>query len=79
VFLLVQAYLMALTVSGVADIQKVYRKELVSSDDILKPFKDNKISLEEYEAQYINLISHCNLANVLSPEEVDQVCFFMRV
>lgn len=52
-----------------------YRKELAPSDDILKPFKDNKISWDEYEVQYIDLIHHRNIANILLPEEVQNACF----
>lgn len=52
-----------------------YREELAPSDDILKPFKGNKISWDEYEVQYINLIKHRNLAKILSPEEVNEACF----
>lgn len=59
----------------IASIDYEYRKELAPSDDILKPFKDSKISWDEYEVQYIDLIHHRNIANVLSPGEVDQACF----
>jgi uncharacterized protein YeaO (DUF488 family) len=59
----------------IGGIDYEYRQELAPSDDILKPFKDNKISWDEYEAQYIDLINHRNIANVLQPDEVDQVCF----
>jgi uncharacterized protein (DUF488 family) len=59
----------------IAGIDYEYRKELAPSDDILKPFKDNKISWDEYEVQYIDLINHRNIANILSPDEVNQVCF----
>lgn len=59
----------------IAGIDYEYRKELAPSDDILKPFKDSKISWDEYEVQYIDLIHHRNIANVLSPDEVDQACF----
>ena len=52
-----------------------YRQELAPSTDILKAFKDNKISWDEYEIQYIQLINHRNIANILSPQEVDGACF----
>lgn len=58
----------------VAGIDYEYRKELAPSEDILKPFKDNKISWDEYEIQYIDLIHHRNITNILSPREVDQTC-----
>ena len=59
----------------IADIDYEYRKELAPSDDILKPFKDNKMSWEEYEIQYINLINHRNIVSVLKPDEIDRACF----
>lgn len=52
-----------------------YRQELAPSDDILKPFKDNRISWADYEAQYIDLINHRNIAAILRPEEVHEACF----
>ncbi len=52
-----------------------YRENLAPTADILKAYKDNRISWDEYEIQYIDLINHRNLANVLSPDEVNQVCF----
>lgn len=59
----------------IADIDYEYRKELAPSDDILKPFKDSKISWDEYEVQYIDLINHRNITNILDPDEVHEACF----
>lgn len=59
----------------ISGINYEYRQELAPSDDILKPFKDSKISWDEYEAQYIDLINHRNIANVLNPDEVHEACF----
>ena len=59
----------------IAGIDYEYRKELAPSDDILKPFKDSKISWDEYEVQYIDLINHRNIANILDPNEVHEACF----
>ena len=59
----------------IGGIDYEYRKELAPSDDILKPFKNNQISWTEYEVQYINLINHRNIANILSPDEVHDACF----
>jgi uncharacterized protein YeaO (DUF488 family) len=59
----------------IANIDYEYRKELAPSDDILKPFKDSKISWDEYEVQYIDLINHRNIANILDPDEVHEACF----
>ncbi len=52
-----------------------YREDLAPTADILKAYKDNRISWDDYEIQYIDLVNHRNLANVLSPDEVDQACF----
>ena len=49
----------------IAGIDYEYRKELAPSDDILRPFKDNKIDWVEYEVQYIDLINHRNIADIL--------------
>ncbi|MCB1551895.1 MAG: DUF488 domain-containing protein [Alphaproteobacteria bacterium] len=59
----------------IAGIDYEYREELAPSDDILKPFKDNKISWDEYKVQYIDLINHRNIANILDPDEVHEACF----
>ena len=52
-----------------------YREDLAPTKDVLKAYKDNKISWDDYEVQYIELVNHRNLSNVLSPDEVDQACF----
>ena len=52
-----------------------YREDLAPTVDILKAYKDSRISWDDYEVQYIDLINHRNLANLLSPEEVDEACF----
>lgn len=59
----------------IGGIDYEYRKELAPSDDILKPFKDNKTSWAEYEVQYIDLIKHRNISNILKPDEVHEACF----
>ena len=59
----------------IGGIDYEYRRELAPSDDILKPFKNNQISWQDYEAQYIDLIRNRNIASVLRPEEVDTACF----
>ena len=62
-------------VKELANAEYEYREDLAPTSDILKAYKDNRISWEDYEVQYIDLIEHRNLANVLSPKEVDQACF----
>lgn len=59
----------------IANVPYEYRQELAPSDDILKPFKNNQLSWEEYEVQYINLINHRNIANIVKPDEVHEACF----
>lgn len=56
-----------------ADYQ--YREDLAPTADILKAYKDGRISWDDYEVQYVDLINHRNLANVLSPDEVNEACF----
>lgn len=52
-----------------------YREDLAPTADILKAYKDARISWDDYEVQYIDLINHRKLARVLSPEEVNEACF----
>lgn len=52
-----------------------YREDLAPTKDILKPYKDNQISWEDYEVQYLDLIRHRNLELVLRPEDVHEACF----
>lgn len=52
-----------------------YRQELAPSDDILKPFKNGKITWADYEVKYIDLINHRNIANIVTPDEVHEACF----
>ncbi|MCK5373803.1 MAG: DUF488 domain-containing protein [Alphaproteobacteria bacterium] len=59
----------------IAGVAYEYRQELAPSAEILKAYKDNRISWDEYEIQYIQLINHRNIANILSPEEINGACF----
>jgi len=52
-----------------------YRVDLAPSKDILKAYKDNQMSWGEYEVQYIELIHHRNIANILTFDEVNGACF----
>lgn len=52
-----------------------YREDLAPSKDILKAYKDNHISWDDYEVQYIDLINHRNIVNILKPDEVHEACF----
>ncbi len=52
-----------------------YREELAPSEDILKAYQDKRISWDDYEVQYMQLIRHRNIAQILSPEEVSESCF----
>jgi len=58
-----------------AEIDYEYRNELAPIDDILKAYKAGRISWNDYEVQYLDLINHRNIANIFSPDEVDHVCF----
>lgn len=59
----------------IGGIDYEYRKELAPTDKILKPFKNNQLSWEEYEVQYIDLINYRNVSNILQPDEVHEACF----
>ena len=52
-----------------------YRQDLAPSQDTLKAFKDNRMSWDDYEVQYTELINHRNIANILRPDEVSEACF----
>lgn len=60
---------------AISDIEYEYRQELAPSEDILKPFKNNHISWNDYEMQYIRLMEQRNIANIVMPIEVDESCF----
>ncbi len=58
-----------------AEADYEYRQELAPSEDILKAYKDGRINWDDYEVQYVQLIDHRNIANILRPEEVSEACF----
>ncbi len=62
-------------VKEIVGVDYEYREDLAPSKDILKAYKDNRISWDDYEVQYIDLINHRNIANILKPDEVDEACF----
>lgn len=62
-------------VKELAGVDYEYHEDLAPTADILKAYKDGRISWDDYEVQYIDLINHRNLANVLSPDEVNEACF----
>lgn len=59
----------------IAGINYEYRKELAPTDNILKPYKNNQLSWADYQIQYLELINHRNISNILSPDEVHEACF----
>ena len=59
----------------IANIDYVYREELAPSDNILKAYKARRITWDDYEVQYLDIINHRNISNILRPEEVDGACF----
>ena len=60
---------------NLSDATYEYREELAPSEDILKAYKDGHVDWLEYEKRYLDLIAKRNLANVLTPDEIDQSCF----
>lgn len=58
-----------------ARVDYEYRQELAPSGDILKAYQDKRLSWQDYEAAYAQLIRHRNIARVLTPEEVNGSCF----
>ncbi len=60
---------------AISGIEYEYRQELAPSEDILKPFKNNHISWNDYEMQYIQLMEQRNIAHIVMPTEVDESCF----
>lgn len=49
--------------------------ELAPSEEILKGYKDKKISWVEYETQYIKLLESRDITKNLSSDLLDRVCF----
>ena len=49
--------------------------ELAPTDEILKGYKDGKISWAEYEVEYIKLLENRNVANDTNPNLLDGACF----
>ena len=62
-------------VKELADADYEYRRDLAPSKEILKAYKDQKMSWDDYEVQYIDLIHYRNIANILSADEVSESCF----
>lgn len=58
-----------------AGVDYEYRQELAPSGDILKAYQDKRLSWDDYEVQYVQLIHHRNIARILKPEEVNESCF----
>jgi uncharacterized protein (DUF488 family) len=52
-----------------------HRIDLAPSENILKDFKDKKISWLEYEARYLELLDTRQVADKLNPEYVAGTCF----
>ncbi len=52
-----------------------HKEELAPSEDILKDFKDKKISWAEYETRYLDLLHKRKIADKLKVEQVDNTCF----
>lgn len=52
-----------------------HNNELAPNDEILKGYKDSKISWAEYEIEYLKLLDGRNVAQNTKPELLDGVCF----
>lgn len=52
-----------------------HKEELAPSEDILKDFKNKKISWGEYEARYLDLLHKRKIADKLKIEQIDNACF----
>ena len=52
-----------------------YRKDIAPTEEILKAYKDKRISWSEYENHYINLITKRKISEIITPEETDNSCF----
>jgi uncharacterized protein (DUF488 family) len=52
-----------------------HNTELAPTDEILKGYKDGKISWQEYEAEYLKLLESRNIAANTKPESLDKACF----
>lgn len=52
-----------------------HRIDLAPSENILKDFKDKKISWPEYEVRYLELLDTRHIADKLNPVDVAGTCF----
>jgi uncharacterized protein (DUF488 family) len=52
-----------------------HKIDLAPSENILKDFKDKKISWPEYESRYLQLLHDRHIADKLSANEVADTCF----
>lgn len=52
-----------------------HNPELAPTDTILKGFKDKKISWDEYEVEYLNLLDNRDAAANTKAEVLDGACF----
>ncbi len=52
-----------------------HRIELAPSEDILRDYKDKKITWDNYEERYVQLLHDRQIASKLSPDDMAGCCF----
>lgn len=52
-----------------------HKVDLAPSENILKDFKDKKISWPEYEVRYLELLDTRHIADKLNPDDIAEACF----
>lgn len=60
---------------NLSGIDYEHKMDLAPSENILKDFKNKKISWLEYETRYLQLLHDRNMADKLSPHDVASTCF----
>lgn len=55
-------------------VDYVHAPELTPTKEILNPYKDGKISWEDYEDKFLNLMAQRNIEKSIRPELLDQGC-----
>ncbi|MDR1694106.1 MAG: DUF488 domain-containing protein [Lactobacillaceae bacterium] len=60
---------------SLCDIGYQHNPELAPTDEILKSYKDGKISWQEYEVEYLKLLDERNVAANTKAELLDKACF----
>ena len=59
----------------VADIDYVYMPELAPTKELLKKYRDKKITWDDYAIEYVVLLKNRNVANEIKIENFNNNCF----